>query len=185
MLPDLLNSTRRFLLVVLAVSLPAHLAYGGETEFEKTTRIALAEIHAKGFAAGDMETCVSIYADNATFFVDNELQATGQKELLAFYRQLKEEDQILSIEVDEFVEFSQSENSGWVIFNYSKVYDLTSRDPDFLRQHKLTGFSSLRVRQYGTAIFNHDGGQWKIQTMLVFDPEVWEPHHRMRRIASR
>lgn len=143
--------------------------------FEKSAKNALAEIHADSFASGDIETCVSIYTDNATFFVDNKLQATGKTELLTLYRQLKEEDQILSIEVDDFVEFGQSGNSGWVIFNYSKIYDLTSRDPDFLKQHTLTGFSSLRVRQYGTAIFRQDGGQWKIQTMLVFDSEIWEP----------
>lgn len=144
-------------------------------EFEKSAKNALAAIHAEEFAAGNIEACVSIYTADAKFFVDNELLATGRAELIAFYRQLKEEDQILSIEVDDFVDFGRSENSGWVTFNYSKVYDLKDRDPGFLKQYKLTGFSALRARQYGTALFRNTDGHWKVQTMLFFDPEIWEP----------
>jgi len=146
-----------------------------DQDFEKIAKQTLSEIHAKDFQEGNIKGCVSIYADNAKFFVDNKLIASGRNELLAFYKGLRETDRILKIEVDEFLDVGSGENVGWAIFNYTKDYDLRNRDPSFIEKHKLGGFSILTIKQYGTAIFAKIGGHWKIQTMTVFDPEIWEP----------
>ena len=116
-----------------------------------------------------------MYAGNAKFFVDNKLVASGEEGLLEFYRGLRDVDRIRKIEIDKFVDIGSNENFGWAIFNYTKEYDLKNRDPQFLKSHKLEGFSTVNVRQYGTAIFAKIDGQWKVQTMTVFDPEIWEP----------
>jgi ketosteroid isomerase-like protein len=158
--------------ILLATSLPG---FAAEEDFAKTARRALAEIHAKNFRDGNITACVSLYAGNAKFFVDNKLIASGERELLEFYKGLREVDRIKEIVVDEFVDIGSKGNVGWAIFNYTKEFDLKNRDPKFIQSHKLDGFSTLRVRQYGTAIFEKIDGHWKIQTMTVFDPEIWEP----------
>ena len=158
--------------VLLSTSL---LVFGAKEDFEKIAKETLAETHARNFQEGNLKGCVSIYAGNAKFFVNNKLIASGQKELLEFYKGLREVDRIRKIVVDEFVDIGSQENFGWAIFNYTKEYDLKDRDPKFLKSHKLEGFSILNVKQYGTAIFSKIDGQWKVQTMTVFDPEIWEP----------
>jgi len=161
-------------LVVLLVSTTS-LAFGAKEDFEKIAKQALAEFHAKSFREGDIKGCVSLYAGDAKFFVDNKLAASGEEGLLKFYQELRDVDGIRKIEIDEFVHIGSNENVGWAIFNYTKEYDLRNRDPQFLKNHKLEGFSALNVRQYGTAIFAKIDRRWKIQTMTVFDPEIWEP----------
>jgi len=42
----------------------------------------------------------------------------------------------------------------------------------------------LRTKQYGTAIFSQRDGQWKIELMTVFDPEIWEPESNYSRSVS-
>ena len=159
-------------LILLSASLPI---FGAKEDFSKIARQTLAEIHAKHFQAGNTQGCVSLFADNAKFFVDHKLIASGKEELLAFYKGLREVDRILTIEVDEFLDIGSDENLGWAIFNYRKDYDLKNRDPSFIKRHKLEGFSTLTIKQYGTAIFAKIDGQWRIRTMTVFDPEIWEP----------
>ena len=149
--------------------------FGAIEDFSKIAKQTLAEIHAKHFQAGNIKECVSIYAGNAKFFVDHKLVASGEGELLAFYKGLREVDRILKIEVDEFLDIGSDGNLGWAIFNYRKDYDLKGRDPNFIKRHKLEGLSILTIKQYGTAIFAKIEGQWKIRTMTVFDPEIWEP----------
>ena len=144
-------------------------------DFVRIAKQALSEIHAKAFQAGDIKACVALYAGNAKVFVDNKLIASGERELLKFYKGLREVDRITTIVVDEFVDVGGNENVGWVIFTYTKEYDLKNRAPEFIKNHKLEGFSTLKVRQYGTAIFSKIDGHWKIRTMSVFDPELWEP----------
>lgn len=165
---------KRLALVVILLSTRL-LALGATEDFAKIAKRTLSEIHAKNFQEGNIKGCVSIYAGNAKFFVDNKLVASGEKELLAFYKGLREVDGIRKIEVDEFVDIGSNENSGWAIFNYTKEYDLKNRDPKFIERHKLDGFSILNIKQYGTAIFAKIDGHWKVQTMTVFDPEIWEP----------
>jgi len=150
------------------------LVFGAKEDFDKIARETLAEIHAKSFQEGNLQGCVALYAGNARFFVDNKLVASGEKELLEFYRGLRDADGIKSIVIDEFVDTGSDGNTGWVIFNYTKEYDLKNRDPKFLEDNKLTGFSTLNIKQYGTAIFAKIDGRWKIRTMTVFDPEIWE-----------
>jgi hypothetical protein len=147
---------KRLALVVILLSTTT-LVFGAKEDFDKIAKRSLAETHAKNFQEGDIKGCVSMYAANAKFFVDNKL------------------DGISKIEIDEFVDIGSNENFGWAIFNYTKQYDLKNRDPEFLRSNKLEGFSTLSVKQYGAAIFAKKDGQWKIQTMTVFDPEIWEP----------
>lgn len=146
-----------------------------EIDFETSARHSLAEVHADSFRTGDFETCVSIYQKDAKFYVDNQLLATGKAELLAFYQKLKAADGIQRIEVEKFVEVQSEGNSGWVVFTYKKVYDLTVQDPHFIKEHQLEGFTTLHLKQYGTAMFRKTNGHWKILTMAVFDPEIWEP----------
>ena len=159
-------------LILLASSLPV---CGAKEDFANIARQTLSEIHAKNFSEGNFKGCASLYAGNARFFVDNKLVASGEAELLELYKGLREVDGVRKITVDEFVDTGSNENLGWAIFNYTKEYDLKSRDPKFIKTHKLEGFSTLNIRQYGTAIFANIDGQWKIQTMTVFDPEIWEP----------
>jgi hypothetical protein len=151
------------------------LAFGADDAFVKIAKQTLAEVHAKNFKDGNMKGCVSLYAPNAKFFVANKLVASGERELLEFYKGLREVDRIRKIVIDDFVEVGSKETLGWVIFNYTKEYDLENYDPQFIKSHKLDGFSTLNVKQYGTAIFSKIDGQWKIQTMTVFDPKIWEP----------
>lgn len=160
------------LLAVLASRLSVH---GADDDFEKSAKQALAETHAKDFQTGNLSGCVSIYAADAKFFVDHKLIASGEAELLKLYQGLRDADRITRITVDEFVEIGSKENVGWAMFTYSKEYDLKHRDPQFIKTHKLDGFSSLRIKQYGTAIFAKIEGRWKIRTLSVFDPEIWEP----------
>jgi hypothetical protein len=160
------------LVILLSTSL---LVFGAEEDFTKIAKQTLSEIHAKHYQEGNIKECVALYARNAKFFVDNKLNASGEEELLAFYKGLREVDRILNISVDEFVDIGSNGNFGWAIFNYSKDYDLKDRDPNFIKRHKLDGFSILTIKQYGTAIFAKIDGHWKIQTMTVFDPEIWEP----------
>jgi hypothetical protein len=163
-------------LALVAILLSACLpACGAKEDFGKIARQTLADIHAKCFREGNIRECVSLYAGNAKFFVDNKLVASGEAELLKFYAGLREVDGILKIEIDDFVDIGSHENMGWAIFNYTKEYDLKNRDPKFIQSHKLDGFSTLNVKQYGTAIFANIDGQWRVQTMSVFDPEIWEP----------
>ncbi len=165
---------KRLALVVILLSTTT-LVFGAKEDFEKIAKRSLAETHAKNFQEGDIKGCVSMYAANAKFFVDNKLVASGEAGLLEFYKRLRDVDGISKIEIDEFVDIGSNENFGWAIFNYTKQYDLKNRDPEFLRSNKLEGFSTLNVKQYGAAIFAKKDGQWKIQTMTVFDPEIWEP----------
>jgi hypothetical protein len=158
--------------ILLSTSFPV---FGAKEDFAKIARQTLAEIHAQHFQAGNIKGCVSLYAGNAKFFVDHKLVASGEEELLAFYKGLREVDRILRIEVHEFLDIGSDENLGWAIFNYRKDYDLKNRDPGFIKRHQLDGFSVLSIRQYGTAIFAKIDGRWKIRTMTVFDPEIWEP----------
>jgi hypothetical protein len=164
----------KHLALVVALFSTSSLAFGAE-DFAKIAKEALSETHAKAFQSGDIKACVALYAGNAKFFVDNKLIASGRGELLQFYKSLREEDRITSIVVDEFVEIGGDENVGWVIFTYTKEYDLKNRDLQFIKNHKLEGFSALKVRQYGTALFSKIDGHWRIRTMSVFDPELWEP----------
>jgi hypothetical protein len=160
------------ILILLSASLPI---FGATEDFAKIARQTLAELHARHFKEGNIKACVSLYAGDAKFFVDNKRVASGEAELLAFYKGLREVDGIRKIEVLEFVDIGSNENSGWAIFDYTKEYDLKNRDPEFLKAHKLQGYSTLNIKQYGTALFSKIDGQWKIQTMTVFDPEIWEP----------
>ena len=152
-----------------------HNVHARDQDFAKIAKQTLSEVHAKNFEDGNLKGCVSIYAGNAKFFVDHKLVASGEGELLTFYKGLREVDRILKIEVYEFLDIGSNENLGWAIFNYRKDYDLKNRDADFIKKHKLEGFSVLAIKQYGTAIFAKIDGHWKIQTMTVFDPEIWEP----------
>lgn len=163
------------LVIVAIVLLANRLSLAAEDDFTKIAKQTLSDIHAKAFQAGDIKACVALYADNAKFFVDNKLIASGEEQLLDFYRRLREVDEITTIVVDEFVDIGVNEKVGWAIFTYTKEYKLKNRDPEFIRSHKLEGFSALKVRQYGTAILKNLNGQWKICTMSVFDPEIWEP----------
>ena len=165
---------KRLALVVILLS-TSLFVFGSTEDFAKIAKQTLSEIHAKNFSDGNIKGCVSIYTGNAKFFVDNKLVASGEKQLLAFYKGLREVDGIRKIEVDEFVDIGSNEDFGWAIFNYTKEYDLKNRDPKFIERHKLDGFSTLNIKQYGTAIFAKIDGHWKIQTMTVFDPEIWEP----------
>lgn len=160
------------LAILLATSLPV---CGAKEDFANIAKQTLSEIHAGYFSDGNFKGCVSLYAGNARFFVDNKLVASGEAELLSLYKGLREADGVRRIVVDEFVDTGSNETLGWAIFNYTKEYDLKNRDPEFIKTHKLEGFSALNIKQYGTAIFAKIDGQWKIQTMTVFDPEIWEP----------
>lgn len=155
--------------------LPSLLIFGAEENFAKIAKQTLAEVHAKEFREGNIEGCVSLYAPNAKFFAANKLVASGEKELLAFYKRLREVDRIRKIEIDEFVDVGSKDTLGWVIYNYTKEYDLKGYDPQFIKSHRLEGFSTLNVKQYGTAIFEKVGDRWKIQIMTVIDPKLWEP----------
>lgn len=168
------RTSKRLALVVLllSASLPV---FGAKEDFAKTVRQTLADIHAKTFREGNIKGCVALYAGNAKFFVDNKLVASGEAELLKLYAGFRKVDGILKIEIDDFVDIGSREDFGWAIFNYTKVYELKNRDPEFIKRHKLDGFSTLNIKQYGTAIFAKIDGQWRIQTMTVFDPEIWEP----------
>ena len=170
--PHLLHKRLALVVILASTSLPV---FGANENFERIAKQTLSETHAKAFQAGNIKECVSIYAADAKFFVDHKLVASGVAELLKFYKGLREVDGIRKIVVDEFVDIGSDENLGWVIFNYTKEYDLKGRDPQFIKTHKLDGFSSLNIKQYGTAIFAKIAGQWKVQTMTVFDPEIWEP----------
>jgi hypothetical protein len=165
---------KRLVFVVIFLS-ASPFVFGAEEDFARTAKQTLSEIHAKAFQAGDIKACVALYAGNAKFFVDNKLIASGEAELLQFYKGLREVDRITTIVVDEFVDIGGDENVGWVIFTYTKEYTLKNRDPQFIKDHKLEGFSALKARQYGTAIFSKIDGRWKVRTMSVFDPELWEP----------
>jgi hypothetical protein len=165
---------KRLALVLLCFS-TSLLAFGAEEDFAKVAKQTLAEIHARAFQAGDIKGCVALYARDAKFFVDHKLVAHGETELLAFYQGLRETDRIGKIAIDEFVDLGSREHVGWAVFNYTKAYDLKGRDPQFIKRHKLEGFATLHVKQHGTAIFARIDGQWKIQVMTVFDPEIWEP----------
>jgi hypothetical protein len=171
---DLHHILKRLALAALWLSTNL-MAFGADEDFAQIAKQTLAEIHAKNFRDGNIERCVSLYAGNAKFFVANKLVATGEKELLELYKGLREVDRIRKIEIDEFVDVGSKDALGWVIFNYTKEYDLTNYDPQFIKSHKLDGFSSLNVKQYGTAIFSKIDGHWRIQTMTVFDPKIWEP----------
>jgi ketosteroid isomerase-like protein len=160
------------IVILLATSLPI---CGAKEDFANIAKQTLSEIHAKDFSEGNFKACVSLYAGNARFFVDNQLVATGEAELLTLYKGLREVDGVRKIVVDGFVDTGSNETLGWAIFNYTKEYDLKNRDPKFIKTHKLEGFSALNIKQYGTAIFAKIDGRWKIQTMSVFDPEIWEP----------
>jgi hypothetical protein len=165
---------KRLALVVILLSTRL-LVFGAEEDFAKVAKQTLSENHARAFQEGNIKGCVSIYADDAKFFVDNKLIARGETELLEFYKGLREVDRIRKIVIDEFVDIGSRQDFGWAIFNYTKEFDLKNRDPQFIKTHKLEGFSTLNVKQYGTAIFVKIDGRWKIQTMTVFDPEIWEP----------
>lgn len=165
---------RRLALVVVWLS-TGLLAFGAEDDFANAARRLLAEVHAKAFHEGNVKACVSLYAQDAKFFVDNKLVARGETELLAFYNRLRDVDGIRRIVIDEYIDMGSRGNLAWAVFNYTKQYDLKNRDPQFIKTHKLEGFSTLNVKQYGTAIFAKIDGHWKIQTMTVFDPEIWEP----------
>ena len=170
--PHLLHKRLALVVILASTGLPV---FGAKEDFEKIARQTLSETHAKAFQAGYIKECVSLYAADAKFFVDHKLVASGEAELMTFYKGLREVYGIRKIVVDEFVDIGSSETLGWVMFNYTKEYDLKSRDPQFIKTHKLDGFSSLNIKQYGTAIFAKIGGRWKVQTMTVFDPEIWEP----------
>jgi len=165
----------RYLTLAIILSVTSLSASGAEGKFEDIAKHSLAEIHAKHFQAGNIKECVSIYAADAKFFVDHKLVASGAAELLALYTGLRETDGVRKIEINEFVDIGADKSLGWVIFTYTKEYDLKGRDPKFIKDHKLEGFSTLSIKQYGTAIFSKIDGRWKIQRMSVFDPEIWEP----------
>ena len=170
-LPHHLHRCLALVGIFLSMSL---LVFGAKEDFEKIARQTLAESHSKNFQEGNIKGCVAIYAGDAKFFVDNKLIASGEKELLEFYKGLRDVDGIRKIVIDKFVDVGSDGNSGWVIFNYTKEYDLKNRDPKFLEDNKLTGFSTVNVKQYGTAIFAKIDGYWRVQIMTVFDPEIWE-----------
>lgn len=165
---------KRWVLIVLLFATSLTVC-GADEDFSNIAKQILAETHAKNFSEGNIKGCVSLYAGNARFFVDNKLVASGEAALLELYKGLREADGVRRIAVDEFVDTGSNGNLGWAIFNYTKEYDLKNQDPEFIKTHKLEGFSTLNIRQYGTAIFSKIDGQWKIQTMSVFDPEIWEP----------
>lgn len=174
MLTHLHRPSKRLALVVvlLSASLPV---FGAKEDFSKIARQILADIHARSFREGNIKGCVAVYAADAKFLVDNKLVASGEAELLKLYAGLREVDGVLKIEVDDFVDIGSQGDSGWAIFNYTKEYELKNRDPEFIKRHQLEGFSTLNIKQYGTAIFAKIDGQWRIRTMTVFDPEIWEP----------
>lgn len=161
-------------LVVFFTSATSRL-FAASEEFSAAVKQILAETHARSFQEGNLEACVSCYAEDARFFVDNKLVARGQAELLKLYRSLRETDGIRNIQINDFVEIGGKGDAAWALFNYTKEYDLKNRDPLFLKAHQLEGFSTVNVRQYGSAVFVKTDGRWKIQTMAVFDPEIWEP----------
>jgi len=130
--------------------------------------------HAKNYQDGNARACVSMYADDAKIFVDGKLVARGTGDLLEFYRGLREVDTIIKIDFDEFVDVGSKENFGWVVFNYTKVYEL-KKHPDFVQQHKLEAYTTLKTRQYGTALLAKIEGHWRVQIMTVFDPKKWDP----------
>src|SRR5262245_623894 len=112
-------------LALVVISLLASLTvFGAKEDFGKIARQALAEIHAKNFREGNIKACVSLYAGDAKFFVDNKRVASGEAELLKFYAGLRDVDRILKIEIDEFVDVGGNDDLGWAIFTYTKEYDL-------------------------------------------------------------
>ena len=161
-----------FLVVLASAGLPF---LGAKEDFAAIAKHILADVHATNFRTGDLAGCVSLYAADAKFLVDHQLVAAGGAELLKFYTRLREDDGIRKIETGEFLDTGSHGSVGWVIINYTKEYDLKGRDGQFLKAHKLEGFSTLRIKQYATAIFVKRDGTWKIRTMSVFDPEIWEP----------
>ncbi len=181
----------RYLVIGFILLATLLTGFSAEADFEKIAKQSLAEIHAQSFQAGRIKECVALYATDAKFFVDNKLVATGETELLKFYQGLRDADQLRKIEVEKFLEIGGGENHGWAIFTYTKEFDLTGRDPQLIQRYKLEGYSVLKTTQYGTAIFSRIGGQWKIQVMTVFDPEIWEGkkeppfHHPMPSKSGR
>jgi hypothetical protein len=174
-MPTCLHRTSKRLALVVIVLSTCLPVFGAKEDFCEIARKTLADIHAKSFREGNIKACVALYAGNAKFLVDNKLVASGEAELLKLYAGLREVDGVLTIEIDDFVDIGSQGDSGWAIFNYTKEYELKNRDPEFIKRHKLDGFSTLNIKQYGTAIFAKIDGQWRIQTMTVFDPEIWEP----------
>jgi hypothetical protein len=164
-----------FLALIVGFAFTPRFLFGENADFAAIARHAFTDTHAQNFRDGNIPGCVSIYASDAKFFVDNKLVASGEKELLEFYKQLREADEIRTIEIDEFVDVGSRENTGWAIFNYTKEYDLRNRGSVFLKSNKLEGFSTVKVKQYGTAIFVRSEGHWKIQTLTVFDPGIQDP----------
>jgi hypothetical protein len=167
-----LSGRLALMLILAAAGLPA---LGAKEDFAALSKHTLAEVHATSFRTGDLAGCVSLYSADAKFFVDHQLVAAGEAELMKFYTRLRENDGIRKIEAGEFLDTGSHGSVGWVIFNYTKEYDLKGRDAQFLKAHKLEGFSTLKIKQYATAIFVKRDGTWKIRTMSVFDPEIWEP----------
>src|SRR5687768_18026422 len=55
------------------------LVFGATEDFAKIAKQTLSEIHAKHFQEGNIKGCVSLYARNAKFFVDNKLNARDRK----------------------------------------------------------------------------------------------------------
>lgn len=174
-MPRVLHHLPRRLALVGILLAAATLVFGGKEDFATIAKQVLAETHAKNFREGNIKGCVSMYAGNARFFVDNQLVASGAEGLLEFYRGLRDVDRIGKIEIDAFVDVGSTENLGWAVFDYTKEYDLKDRNPAFLRSNKLEGFSTLNVKQHGVAIFARIDGHWKVRTMAVYDPEIWEP----------
>jgi hypothetical protein len=108
-------------LLLFAGGLPG---LGAKEDFESLAKRALSETHAKKFKAGNFAGCVSLYAADAKFFVDHQRVANGKVELLQFYTKLREVDGVRSIEVDDFLDHGSNGSLGWVMFNYTKSYDL-------------------------------------------------------------
>mgnify|MGYP002845249589 CR=1 FL=1 len=144
------------------------------TYFEFSVKHALGVVHAEAFAKGNFAECVSVYARDAKFYIENKLVAEGRSGLLKFYRDLKENAGVSEITIERFIEIQHVGEVGWVIFNYTKKYDLSSQPADFLAEHGLEGKKHLSVSKFGTAIFRTRLGVWRIKTMNVYGEEAWK-----------
>src|SRR5687767_93474 len=103
--PHLLHKRLALVVVLAATSLTV---LGAKEDFEKIAKQTLSETHAKDFQAGNIKGCVSIYAADAKFFVDHKLVASGEAELLKFYKGLRDVDGIRKIAVEEFIEIGSN-----------------------------------------------------------------------------
>ncbi len=155
-----------------------------DSDFGAVARHVLGVVHAEEYEKGNFSKCVSLYTEDAKFYGENRVFASGKSELLKFYTELFNNDGILQIKIGKFIEIQKSGDMGWVIFNYTKKYELKEKDASLIKQYQLEGEKYIFVSKLGTAIFQFKDEEWKIERMIIYGPERWSTEQRVIKMVE-